>query len=231
VAREPADRWNSAKELSKAISARCPELLFDAEERSQFMRELFSDRIDQTRKLFELSKAKYLIAYEKFMAHPADDVGYYNPLRLLPTLKFKPWQTLYAHLDEHFHDDRVSYAFSYPSKYLGLHPTTCSSVFGVIPFLELAFGVWHVMGGFRALAAGMMKCAQDLGATFRMSSPVDEVLVENGEAKGVRLASGEVLKADLVVVNADLPYAAQRLIPEKWREGSRLSNACALGDR
>lgn len=58
VAREPADRWNSAKELSKAISARCPELLFDAEERSQFMRELFSDRIDQTRKLFELSKAK-----------------------------------------------------------------------------------------------------------------------------------------------------------------------------
>jgi serine/threonine protein kinase len=58
VAKEPADRWNSAKELSKAITARCPELLFDAEERSQFMRELFSDRIDQTRKLFELSKAK-----------------------------------------------------------------------------------------------------------------------------------------------------------------------------
>lgn len=58
VAREPSDRWNSAKELSKAISTRCPELLYDAEERSQFMRELFSDRIDQTRKLFELSKAK-----------------------------------------------------------------------------------------------------------------------------------------------------------------------------
>ncbi|MBM4778578.1 MAG: serine/threonine protein kinase [Archangiaceae bacterium] len=58
VAREPSDRWNSAKEMSKAISTRCPELLFDAEERSAFMRELFSDRIDQTRKLFELSKAK-----------------------------------------------------------------------------------------------------------------------------------------------------------------------------
>lgn len=176
-------------------------------------------------KWFALSKDKYAIAYEKFMAHPADDVGYYNPLRLLPTLRFKPWQTLYAHLDEHFHDDRISYAFSYPSKYLGLHPTTCSSVFGVIPFLELAFGVWHVMGGFRALATGMKRCAEDLGATFRMSSPVDEVLVEAGVAKGVRLASGEVLTADVVVVNADLPYAAQRLIPEQWREGTRLSNA------
>ncbi len=176
-------------------------------------------------KWFEFSRQKYFVAYEKFMAHPADNVGYYNPLRLLPTLKFKPWQTLYSHLDGFFHDDRVSYAFSYPSKYLGLHPTTCSSVFGVIPFLELAFGVWHVMGGFRELAKGMKRCAEDLGATFRMSEPVDEVLVENGDAKGVRLASGEVLLADLVVVNADLPYAAQRLVPEKWRDNTRLSNA------
>ncbi|MBE2251621.1 MAG: protein kinase [Myxococcus sp.] len=56
VAKEPADRWSSAKELSKALAARCPELLFDAEERSQFMREMFADRIEQTRKLFELSK-------------------------------------------------------------------------------------------------------------------------------------------------------------------------------
>lgn len=177
---------------------------------------------------FERSIEKYLVAYEKFMAHPADSLGYYNPLRLLPAARFKPWQSLYAHLDETFHDDRVSYAFSYPSKYLGLHPTTCSSVFGVIPFLELAFGVWHVMGGFRALAKGMMRCAEDLGATFRMSSPVAQVLVENGKATGVRLQSGEVLTADLVVVNADLPYAAQALVPQEPRAGTRLSDD-ALG--
>jgi serine/threonine-protein kinase len=58
LAREPADRFTSCKELSRALTTRCPELLFDLEERSQFMRELFSDRIEQTRKLFELSKAK-----------------------------------------------------------------------------------------------------------------------------------------------------------------------------
>jgi serine/threonine-protein kinase len=58
LARDPADRWPSAKELSKALAARCPELLFDAEERSHFMREIFADRMEQTRKLFELSSAK-----------------------------------------------------------------------------------------------------------------------------------------------------------------------------
>lgn len=174
---------------------------------------------------FEHTRAKYQVAYGTFMAHPADSLGYYNPLRLLPAVKFKPWQTLYAHLDEHFHDDRFSYAFSYPSKYLGLHPTTCSSVFSVIPFLELEFGVWHVMGGFRALAQGMMKAAQAKGATFRMSSPVARVLVEHGRATGVELESGEQLFADAVVVNADLPWAATTLIDNSWRRGTRLSDA------
>jgi phytoene desaturase len=177
------------------------------------------------RRWFEQSREKYRVMYGTFMAHPADSWSYYNPLRLLPAVKYKPWQTLYRHLDETFHDDRLSYAFSYPSKYLGLHPTTCSSVFSVVPYLELEFGVWHVMGGFRALAQGMMKAAQDLGAAFRMSSPVARVLVKGGRAEGVELVSGETLYADAVVVNADLPYAATTLIDESVRRGTRLSNA------
>ncbi len=58
LAREPADRWPSAREFSRAITTRCADLVFDTEERSQFMRELFTERIEQTRKLFELSKSK-----------------------------------------------------------------------------------------------------------------------------------------------------------------------------
>jgi phytoene desaturase len=187
-----------------------------------------ADKPAALRRWLAEGRVKYGIAYEKFMATPAGNLGYYAPWRLAPTLRFKPWQTLYRHLDGYFHDDRITYALSYPSKYLGLHPTTCSSVFGVIPFLELAFGVWHVDGGFRALARGMKRCAEDLGATFRMGEPVEQVLVEYGRAAGVRLASGERLEADAVVVNADLPYAAQKLVPAEARAGSRLSDA-ALG--
>jgi phytoene desaturase len=172
-----------------------------------------------------MSARKYAVAYEKFICTQADSFGYYAPWRLLSTLRFKPWQSLYRHLDGYFHDDRLSYALSYPSKYLGLHPTTCSSVFSVIPFLELAFGVWHVQGGFRALASSMQRCAEDLGAHFRLSTPVRQVWIEDGQARGVELASGERLLADAVVVNADLPYAATHLIEERWRGGTRLSDA------
>lgn len=168
---------------------------------------------------------KYEITYQKFICTHADSLAYYAPWRLLDTLRFKPWQTLYGHLNSFFHDDRVTYALSYPSKYLGLHPTTCSSVFSVVPYLELQFGVWHVMGGFRALAKGMQRCAEDLGATFRFSAPVSRVRVVQGRAVGVELASGEVLNADAVVINADLPYAATTLIAPEVREGTQLSDA------
>jgi phytoene desaturase len=183
------------------------------------------------RRWMELGGEKYRIAYEKFMATPADGPGYYAPWRLLPTLRFKPWQSLYAHLDAFFHDDRVTYALAYPSKYLGLHPTTCSSVFSVIPWLELAFGVWHVQGGFRALARGMQRCAEDLGVRFRFSSPVHTVWIDAAHARGVELASGERVEADAVVVNADLPYAATRLVGPEWREGTRLSDRVLEGAR
>lgn len=167
---------------------------------------------------------KYAITYEKFICTPADSLAYYAPWRLLDTLRFKPWQTLYGHLDEFFDDDRVTFALSYPSKYLGLHPTTCSSVFSVVPYLELQFGVWHVMGGFRALSKGMQRCAEDLGVVFRFNAPVAEVTVEGGQARGVVLESGERIAADTVVINADLPYAATKLLAPKVREGTRLSN-------
>lgn len=172
----------------------------------------------------EDGREKYALAYEKFICTNAGSLGYYAPWRLAPTLRFKPWQTLYKQLDSFFHDDRMTYALAYPSKYLGLHPTTCSSVFSVIPFIELAFGVWHVQGGFRALARGMMKCAEDMGVTFRMGTPVERVRVETGRAVGVKLQGGELLDADAVVVNADLAYAAKNLLAPEVREGSRLTD-------
>jgi phytoene desaturase len=99
----------------------------------------------------------------------------------------------------------------------------------VISYIELAFGVWHVKGGFRALASGMQRCAEDLGARFRMGTPVAQLWVEedaNGtpRTKGVILTSGERVEADAVVMNADLPYAAKNLVPARYRRLGRTSD-------
>jgi phytoene desaturase len=156
---------------------------------------------------------KHRVAYGAFIASPADSMlGYFNPLNTLPAAKFKPWQSLHKCLMDFFEDERPTYAFSYPAKYLGLHPTSCSSVFSVIAYLEYAFGVWHPRGGFRALADGMKRCAEERGVRFMMEAPVKEIMVSGQRAHGVALESGERLFADMVVCNADFGYANMALI-------------------
>jgi phytoene desaturase len=51
---------------------------------------------------------------------------------------------------------------------------------------------------------------------IRLNSGVDEILVENGKAEGVRVA-GKNKTAELVVANADLIYTHKQLIPVSLR--------------
>ncbi|MFO0679288.1 MAG: phytoene desaturase family protein [Polyangiaceae bacterium] len=165
---------------------------------------------------FREHEAKYRVAYDAFIAHDASSVlDYYNPLRLLPAMRFAPWESLATNLGRTVKDPRLVYALSYPSKYLGLHPTTCSSVFSVVAFLELAFGVFHPRGGFRALADGMAAAIAERGGSISYGVDVERVLVERGRAVGVVVRQGgttRTIRANHVVVNADWAAAKSRLV-------------------
>ena len=50
------------------------------------------------------------------------------------------------------------------------------------------------------------------GAEIRLGSPVEQVLTAGRTSTGVRLVSGEVIKADAVVVNADYGVAVTQLL-------------------
>ena len=151
---------------------------------------------------------KYDAGYEPYLSQPARAILGYMQLNELGTaLRFRPWETLYQHFWNAFRDERLVYALSYPAKYLGMHPTLSASVFSLIPYIEMAFGVWHPQGGFRALAQAIARGFQDLGGKIHLNAPVKQVLVENNRASGVELDNGDRIKADTVVVYADFARA------------------------
>jgi eukaryotic-like serine/threonine-protein kinase len=51
--RDKNQRYRSAREMARALSSQCSHLLFDAEERADFMRQRFAEKIDSTKRLFE----------------------------------------------------------------------------------------------------------------------------------------------------------------------------------
>ncbi len=135
-------------------------------------------------------------------------------LKLMPLLK--PWLSLDGDLRSHFTDERIRLGFSFQSKYLGMSPFRCPSLFSILSFLEYEHGVFHPIGGCGAVTAAMSRLAQQMGVEVLLNEPVEELLVENGEARGVR-TSKRTLQADSVVVNADFADAMRKLLPGKHR--------------
>lgn len=137
--------------------------------------------------------------------------------RLLAVLPYlKPWKSLHAELASHFRDPRLQLAFTFQSKYLGMSPFECPSLFSILSFLEYEHGIWHPTGGCNALTRGMARVATELGATIRLREPVKQILFEGRRAVGVRTDQGE-FRADAVVVNADFGYAMTTLVPNALR--------------
>jgi phytoene desaturase len=138
-------------------------------------------------------------------------------LRLLAVLPFlKPWKSLHAELAGYFKDPRLQLAFTFQSKYLGMSPFQCPSLFSILSFLEYEHGIWHPTGGCNSITRNLARVAQELGVKIQLNTPVEEILFEGRRAVGVRTAQGEQ-RAEAVLLNADFAHAITKLVPNKLR--------------
>lgn len=161
---------------------------------------------------------KNVVGYGPYLGTPVRSIlGYLKPDEIIKALSFRPWETLYDHFWNFFKDERLVYALSYPSKYLGMHPTKCASVFSLVAWLEFNDGIWHPAGGFRALSRGMAKAASDLGVTIHYRTPVAQVLTSQNRVRGVQLENGQEVAADIVLTNADFGYALNNILTPEQR--------------
>ncbi len=135
-------------------------------------------------------------------------------LKLLPLLA--PWRSLDKDLQVHFKDERIRLGFSFQSKYLGMSPFRCPSLFSILSFLEYEHGVFHPEGGCGAVTRSLARIAREMGVQICLNEPVEKILVEGGRAIGVQTAHRS-LPAEAVVVNADFAGAMKRLVPNHLR--------------
>jgi phytoene desaturase len=162
--------------------------------------------------------SKNKIGYGPYLGTPVRPImGYLNPREIAAALPFRPWETLFQHYARFFGDERIAYALGYQAKYLGMHPTECSSVFSLVTWLEFAYGIWHPEGGFRALSRALARAAEDLGVRIHLNAPVRQVWMDGRQVRGIELAGGERIAADAVLLNADFAHAVRNLLPEHAR--------------
>ena len=135
-------------------------------------------------------------------------------MRALPMLR--PFSTVDRDLGRHFRDPRVRLAFSFQSKYLGMSPYRCPSLFTILAFMEHEFGIYHPRGGTGAVMRAMADVARKMGVRIRLGEKVREIEIEGRRATGVRTDAG-VTRADAVVLNADFARSMTKLVPNGKR--------------
>lgn len=144
-------------------------------------------------------------------------------LKVVPDLlKLGAVRTLFGFASRYFKSDKLRQVFSFETLLVGGNPLSVPAIYAMIHFVEKTWGIHYVKGGTGALVEGFVRKFEDLGGTMRLSAPVEKILVEpdargKRRAVGVRLQSGEELRADLVVSNADYATTYKRLLGEEKR--------------
>lgn len=105
-------------------------------------------------------------------------------------------------LDARFENQKVKTMMAAWGLHLDFSPDTAGGA--LFPYLESmanqAFGMVIGKGGAATIIDGMVGLLREKGGTVRTGSPVDEILTSGGRARGVRLASGEVIEARRAVI-------------------------------
>ena len=124
--------------------------------------------------------------------------------------QIKPFSSMWSALSQYFHDPRLRQLFGRYATYCGSSPFKAPATLMLVAHVERE-GVWSIEGGMHSLARALADSAISLGASIRYGQDVREILTARGRASGVRLASGERIAADAVIVNADVGAIANGL--------------------
>jgi len=157
----------------------------------------------------------YQLALDKLVNRDfrkASDFFSFQNLSLL--FRLKPLIHHYRNMSAYFDDPRLKAAFTFQDVYMGLSPFAAPATFSLMPYTELAHAVWYPKGGMYSVVETLMNLAREAGVEFIFNSAVERIDANSTHARGVLLADGPRLDADVVLANADLPYVYQNLLPQ-----------------
>ena len=157
------------------------------------------------------------IGYVQLADQPFNRLG--DMMRVVPDMvKLESYRSVYSLVSKYIKDDRLRQVFTFQPLLVGGNPFNTSSIYTLIHWLERKWGVYFAKGGTGAIVKALVQVLEEMDVEFAFNSPVSEIIVENGVARGVKTESGETYKADIVVSNADPSMVYSTMIDKQWRK-------------
>lgn len=198
---EPIEFSNDLIELTKTLENISPE---DTQGYFAFLADIYQ---------------RYTIAKEAFITKSFRGFwDFYNPKSLWAGIRLRTFSDAYTSISKFVKDDRLRKSLAFQTLYIGVSPYQGPSLYTIIPMIELFYGVYFIEGGMYTLATSLARLFEELGGKIVYETSVDEILIDNKIAKGIRIGKEQVM-ADAIVCGADFPYAMKELIPDERKRG------------
>src|SRR3954469_7262941 len=130
---------------------------------------------------------------------------------------------LHRFVARYFRHPRVREAFSFHSLFIGGDPFRVPAIYGALVYLQVVDGGWYADGGVYSLVEAMARPLD-----VRCGERVEAIETARDGVRGVRLASGERVQADVVISNADVLRTHELLGAPAPRRRLRPTMSCFL---
>ncbi len=170
------------------------------------------------KKFLSISEHLHGVSEKFFFWKPVEDLfdtinirANMNPGTLRDVLSLRMHASVASTIRGKVKDARLAQMLDHFVQYVGSSPYGAPAVLCAIAHMQTADGVWYPMGGTRAVAEGLAKLAQELGATCKTDTEVTGIETANGAVRGVRTAAG-VTPYDAVISNMDSVRTYRELV-------------------
>jgi phytoene desaturase len=172
-------------------------------------------------RFLQKSESIFKIGFEALAHVPFGRIS--DMTRIVPAMmQLESYRSVYGLVSKYIKHEKLRQVLSFHPLLVGGNPFNTTSIYTLIAFLERKWGVHYAMGGTVSLVNGLVELIEGLGGQVRLNTEVSEIVLKGRKARGVRLASGATIAADLVVSNADVAWTYRRLLPS-WSR-SRWTN-------
>jgi phytoene desaturase len=159
------------------------------------------------------SKAMFDIGFSELAHQPFHQIK--TMAKQIPHLaRLRSDRSVWDMVCQHLSNDKLRQAFSIQPLLVGGSPFDTTSIYGLIHYLERAYGIFFAMGGTGALVAQLKQLMLRQGITIQTGATVSEILTSQNRVSGVKLDSNDVITADYTVFNGDPMYLYRELLPQ-----------------
>lgn len=125
-------------------------------------------------------------------------------------------------------DPKLRAVFAAQWGYYGSPPSRSSFAMQALVVKHFMHGGYYPVGGSGAIAEHLLGAVADGGGWTTIRADVEEICIANGVVQGVRLRSGEEIRARKVVSAAGVSSTVQRMMPAGYREATWATSVAAL---